>query len=44
MKLGALNGFDQAMEAMQSIGWSEAMEEHWDNVILFATHAGRKDD
>ena len=43
MKLGALNGFDQAMEAMQSIGWSEAMEEHWDNVILFATHAGRKD-
>ena len=26
MKLATLNSFDLAMEAMQSIGWSEAME------------------
>ena len=43
MKLGAINYFDQAMEAMQSIGWSEEMGNHWHNVVLFATHARRKD-
>ena len=43
MKLATLNSFDLAMEAMQSIGWSEAMGEHWDNVMLIATRVGRKD-
>ena len=43
MKLAVLNSFDLAMEAMQTIGWSEAMDEHWGTVMLFATQAGRKD-
>ncbi len=43
LRLCAFNLFDRAAEALEKIGWSDAMLGRWEKIMFFVTRAGRKD-
>jgi hypothetical protein len=43
LRLCVFHLFDRAAEALEKIGWSDEMLGNWEQVMFFASRAGRKD-
>jgi hypothetical protein len=43
LRLCVFNLFDRAAEALEKIGWSDAMLAPWEKIMFFTARAGRKD-
>jgi hypothetical protein len=43
LRLTAFNLLDRAVEALETLGWSDAFGEAWENVMFGASRSGRRD-